>query len=127
MSLLTIFATAILPVVTVAAAGFALGRVNGTDPDALNTITVYVLAPALVVHSLTTSTLAGNTILSVVLAVALFTAASLSRKASAASRGTRNRCSVRSSSSLSSRTPGTTAFRWRISPSGRPGGARPSS
>ena len=77
MSLLSIFATAILPVVVVAAAGFALGRVEDTDPDALNTITVYVLAPALVVHSLTTSTLAGGTILSVVLAVVLFTAAML--------------------------------------------------
>ena len=77
MSLLSIFATAILPVVVVAAAGFALGRVKGTDPDALNTITVYVLAPALVVHSLTTSALAGDTILSVVLAVLLFTAAML--------------------------------------------------
>ncbi len=63
MSLLSIFATAILPVVAVAAAGFALGRLQGTDPDALNTITVYVLAPALVVHSLTTSSLAGDTIL----------------------------------------------------------------
>ncbi len=48
---------------------------QGTDPDALSTITVYVLAPALVVHSLTTSSLAGDTILSVVLAVVLFTAA----------------------------------------------------
>jgi len=77
VSLLSIFATAILPVVVVAAAGFALGRVKGTDADALNTITVYVLAPALVLHSLTTSSLAGNTILSVVLAVVLFTAAML--------------------------------------------------
>jgi len=77
VSLLSIFATAILPVVVVAAAGFALGRVKDTDADALNTITVYVLAPALVLHSLTTSTLAGDTILSVVLAVVLFTAAML--------------------------------------------------
>lgn len=75
MSLLSIFATAILPVVVVAMAGFALGRAKDTDPDALNTITVYVLAPALVVHSLTTSTLASGTILSVVLAVVLFTVA----------------------------------------------------
>ncbi|MBV0900659.1 AEC family transporter [Haloarcula salina] len=77
MSLLSIFATAILPVVVVAAAGFALGRAKGVDPDALNTVTVYVLAPALVFHSLTTSMLGGGTILSVVLAVALFTAAIL--------------------------------------------------
>jgi len=75
MSLLGILATAILPVVAVATAGFALGRAKDTDPDALNTITVYVLAPALVVHSLTTSSLAGSTIVDVVLVVVLFTAA----------------------------------------------------
>ncbi|GAA0663095.1 AEC family transporter [Natronoarchaeum mannanilyticum] len=75
MSLLRILATAILPVVAIATAGFALGRSKGTDPDALNTITVYVLAPALVVHSLATSSLAGSTIVDVVLVVVLFTAA----------------------------------------------------
>ncbi|WP_254279637.1 AEC family transporter [Haloarcula marina] len=77
MSLLGIFATAILPVVGVAAVGFLLGRYEGVDPDALNTVTVYVLAPALVVHSLTTSELAGGTILQVVVAVLGFTAAML--------------------------------------------------
>jgi predicted permease len=71
--MLSIFATAILPVVAVAAASFAPGRLKGADPDALNTITVYVLAPALVVHGLATSSPAGDTILSVVLAVVLFT------------------------------------------------------
>jgi len=75
MSLVGILTTAILPVVAIAAAGFALGRGKGTEPDALNTITVYVLAPALVIHSLTTSSLAGSTILDVVLVVVLFTAA----------------------------------------------------
>ena len=75
MSLLGILATAILPVVAIAAIGFALGRAKETEPDALNTITVYVLAPALVVHSLTTSSLAGSTIVDVVLVVVLFTAA----------------------------------------------------
>jgi len=75
MSLLGILATAILPVVAIAAIGFALGRAKDTEPDALNAITVYVLAPALVIHSLTTSSLAGSTIVDVVLVVVLFTAA----------------------------------------------------
>ncbi|MDS0279143.1 AEC family transporter [Halomicroarcula sp. S1AR25-4] len=77
MSLLSIFASAILPVVGVAAIGFLLGRHEGIEADGLTTVTVYVLAPALVVHSLTTSELAGGTILQVVLAVFGFTAAML--------------------------------------------------
>ena len=77
VSLLGIFATAILPIVAVAAAGYALGRYRDVEADALNTITVYVLAPALVVHSLATSQLTGGTILAVVGAVALFTAVML--------------------------------------------------
>ncbi|MFC7018667.1 MULTISPECIES: AEC family transporter [Haloarcula] len=77
MSLLDIFATAILPVVAVSAVGFGLGRYEGVDPDALNTVTVYVLAPALVLHSLMTSTLTGTTIAGVVVAVVMFTAVML--------------------------------------------------
>jgi predicted permease len=73
VSLLSIFGTAILPIVVVAAVGFALGRYKGVEADALNTITVYVLAPALVVHSLATSKLTGGTILGVVAAVGIFT------------------------------------------------------
>ncbi|WP_262179344.1 AEC family transporter [Haloarcula laminariae] len=75
MSLLGIFGTAILPIVAVAGVGYALGRFKGVDADALNTVTVYVLAPALVIHSLATSELAGGTILAVAGAVGLFTAA----------------------------------------------------
>jgi len=74
VSLLGIFVTAILPIVVVAAVGFALGRYRGVEADALNTVTVYVLAPALVVHSLATSELTGGTILGIVGAVGLFTA-----------------------------------------------------
>ena len=74
MSLLGIFATAILPIVAVAAVGYALGRYRDVEADALNTITVYVLAPALVVHSLATSELGGGTIFGIVAAVSLFTA-----------------------------------------------------
>ena len=72
MSLLGIFTTAILPIIGVAAAGFALGRYEGVEPDALNTVTVYVLAPALVIHSLATSSITGGTIVKVVVAVGAF-------------------------------------------------------
>ena len=73
MSLLGIFATAILPIVAIAAVGFVLGRVRDVDVDPLNTVTVYVLVPALVFHSLATTSLSGGTLASVVGGVFLFT------------------------------------------------------
>jgi predicted permease len=71
VSLLSIFGTAILPIVTIAAAGFVLGRLRDVDADPLNTVTVYVLAPALVFHSLATTDLAGETLLSIPMLTAL--------------------------------------------------------
>ncbi len=73
MSLLSIFATAILPIVAIATAGFVLGRVREVDVGPLNTVTVYVLVPALVFHSLATTELGGGTLVSVALGVFLFT------------------------------------------------------
>jgi predicted permease len=75
VSLLSIFATAILPIVAIAGIGFLLGRVKTVDPDPLNTIVVYVLAPALVFHSLATTTLGGGTLVRVVGGVVVFTIA----------------------------------------------------
>ncbi|UVE48891.1 AEC family transporter [Haloferax larsenii] len=62
VSLLSIFATALLPILTIGAVGFALGRLRDVDPDPLNTVTVYVLAPALVFYSLATTELASETL-----------------------------------------------------------------
>lgn len=75
MSLLSIFATAILPIVAIAGVGFLLGRVKTVDPDPLNTVVVYVLAPALVFHSLATTDLGGGTLVRVVAGVAVYTVA----------------------------------------------------
>jgi hypothetical protein len=72
MSLLSIFATAILPIFAISVVGFVLGRVRDVDPGPLNTVTVYVLAPALVFHSLATTELAAGTLADVVLAVVAF-------------------------------------------------------
>jgi hypothetical protein len=72
MSLLSIFATAILPIVAIAGVGFVLGRFQDVDAGPLNTVTVYVLAPALVFHSLATTTLSGRTLASVVVAVVVY-------------------------------------------------------
>lgn len=73
MRLLDIFASAILPVVAIAAVGFALGRLKDVDPKPLNTVTVYVLAPALVFHSLAVSDLSGGAVLRIVVGVVAFT------------------------------------------------------
>lgn len=73
MSLVDIFATAILPIVAIAAVGFVLGRVRDVDPGGLNTAVVYVLAPALVLHSLMVTELSGGTIAQLALAVVAFT------------------------------------------------------
>ena len=73
MSLLSIFATAILPIVAIAAAGFLLGKTKDVDVGSLNTVTVYVLVPALAFHTLTTTELGGGTLVSIALGVFLFT------------------------------------------------------
>lgn len=73
MSLLDVFGTAILPIVAIAAAGFLLGSVRAVDADPLNTVTIYVLVPALVFHSLATTELAGSTLLAIAAGVFIFT------------------------------------------------------
>ncbi|MFB6195333.1 MAG: AEC family transporter [Haloplanus sp.] len=71
-SLLSIFATAILPIITLAGVGFVLGRRRDLDIDPLNTVTVYVLAPALVFHSVATATLAESTLVRIGVATAAY-------------------------------------------------------
>ncbi|WP_158055473.1 AEC family transporter [Halorussus halophilus] len=75
MSLLSALSTAILPVLSVAAVGFLLGRTREIDVDPLGTITIYVLTPALVFYSLATSSLSGALAAKILGGVALFTAA----------------------------------------------------
>lgn len=72
MSLFSIFTTAILPIVAIAAVGFILGSLRDIDADPLSTVTVYVLTPALVFHSLATTSLGGDTLLKVIAAVVVF-------------------------------------------------------
>jgi predicted permease len=72
VSLFSIFATAILPIVVVGAVGFLLGRSQDVDPGPLNTIVVYVLAPALVFHSLASTSLAESTLVDLVVAVTVY-------------------------------------------------------
>ena len=72
MSPLSIFASAVLPIVTIAAVGFVLGRVRSIAAEPLNTVTIYVLAPALVFHSIAITDLGGETLVKVVGGVVAF-------------------------------------------------------
>ncbi len=60
MSLLSAFTQAVLPVLSVAAVGYALGVLTDVEPEPLVTVTVYVLVPALVFHSLATASVGGT-------------------------------------------------------------------
>jgi len=73
VSLLSIFATAILPIVAIAGVGYVLARATGVEAGALNTVTIYVLAPALVFHSIATTNLSARTLAAVGAGVIIFT------------------------------------------------------
>lgn len=74
VDLLGIFLSAIGPIVAIAGVGYLLAIVKNVDPEPLNTAVVYVLAPALVFHSLAVTELAAATLARVVLGVVSFTA-----------------------------------------------------
>ena len=69
---ISVFTTAILPIVAVGGVGYLLGSLRDIETDSLNTVVVYVLAPALVFHSLATTTLAGSTLARITVAVVVF-------------------------------------------------------
>lgn len=71
-SLLSVFVSAVLPTVSIAAVGYALESRKVIDVDALNIITLYVLTPALIFHSLLTTPIAGETVVQLFIAVATF-------------------------------------------------------
>ena len=73
VSLGSIFATAVLSVVAMATLGYVLGRVKDPDVAPLNTTVVYVLAPALIFHSVATTALSGGTLVRIAAGVAAFT------------------------------------------------------
>nr|WP_283102383.1 AEC family transporter [Haloplanus sp. XH21] len=68
----SIFATAILPIITLAGVGFVLGRRREVAIGPLNTVTVYVLVPSLVFHSIATATLAESTLVRIGAATAMY-------------------------------------------------------
>jgi len=73
LSLLSAFTQAVLPVLSVAGAGYVLGVYTDTDPKPLSTVTLYVLVPALVFHSLATTEIGGGEGARVVLVAVVLT------------------------------------------------------
>ncbi|MFB6255527.1 MAG: AEC family transporter, partial [Haloplanus sp.] len=71
-SLVSIFATAILPIITLAGVGVVLGRLHDIDIAPLNTVTVYALVPALIFHSIATASFGGATLARIGVATAAY-------------------------------------------------------
>lgn len=72
MSLFSALTTAILPVLSIAVVGYLLGTLRDVEVDPLATVTMYVLTPALVFHSLATTDLGGRQVAGVAAGVAVF-------------------------------------------------------
>ncbi|WP_336036478.1 AEC family transporter [Halobacterium yunchengense] len=75
VDVLGIFLGAVGPTVAIAAVGYALSAFRGVDPRPLNTVVVYVFAPALVFHSLAVSEFGAATLVRLAVAVVAFTLA----------------------------------------------------
>ncbi|MDZ7688766.1 MAG: AEC family transporter [Halobacteriales archaeon] len=73
MSLLSAFTQAVLPVLAVAGVGYVLGVYTDVEPKPLSTVTVYVLIPALVFHSLATTEIGGGEGTRIVLVAVMMT------------------------------------------------------
>jgi hypothetical protein len=63
-----------LPIFSVAIAGYLLGSKSDVDVKALNTITIYVLIPSLIFHSIVTTSIAWTTMGKVLGGVVVYTA-----------------------------------------------------
>jgi predicted permease len=72
ISLVSVFITAILPIFAITVVGYLLGRAMSIDVGPLNVVALYVFLPALVFHSLATTTIAGGVVLTLFGAVVAF-------------------------------------------------------
>lgn len=72
LDLLSVSVRSILPVLGLAGVGYLLGR-RGLDVAPLNTVTVYVLAPALVFYTLATTTIPADVVATLTVGVVAYT------------------------------------------------------
>jgi len=74
-SLLSVLTSAVGPPLSIAAAGYLLGRWKDVDIEPLSTVTIYLLMPALIFHSIATMPIAVGTVGSLVATMVVFTGA----------------------------------------------------
>jgi predicted permease len=72
-SIVTVLTSAVGPPLSIAAAGYLLGRWKDVDVEPLSTVTVYLLLPALVFHSIVTMPIDPATVGSLVATMVVFT------------------------------------------------------
>lgn len=72
-SILTPMASAILPVLSIAAVGYVISRLRPIEAEPLATVSIYVLLPALVFYSLATSDITAETAAVFIAGVIVFT------------------------------------------------------
>jgi predicted permease len=75
VSLVSAFTSAVLPIVSVMGLGYALSRALDIDVDPLNDVAIYLFLPALIFHSIVTTTLSGDTVARIFAGVGLFVVA----------------------------------------------------
>jgi predicted permease len=73
LTFLDVLTATVLPVLLITAFGYLLGRYQEIDVESVNTVTLYILAPALVFESLSTSSLSESTVFDVATGFVLFT------------------------------------------------------
>jgi len=77
MSLVSAFTSAILPIVSVMGLGYLLASALDLDVDPLNDVALYLFLPALIFHSIVTTTLSGATVARIFAGVGLFVVATM--------------------------------------------------
>ncbi|GAB6860506.1 AEC family transporter [Haloplanus litoreus] len=75
MSLASAFTSAILPIVSVMGLGYVLTWALDVEADSLNDVALYLFLPALIFHSIVTTTLGGATVARIFAGVGLFVVA----------------------------------------------------
>lgn len=72
LSIVETIVSSIVPTFLIIGTGFIISRVQSVDPSPLNKITLFILTPSLIIHSIAVTTLATNTLYVLFFAVCIF-------------------------------------------------------